>query len=336
MYASISQVMSTSSGSRVRRLGTIAMSSNPYARRPVLPIPISTSTLHALRSAPETGIAGHRGSATSPRTARRRRAVRTAAVRQRTEHQMRQKPGEDARRRAPDRLTRASRRSRSAGRARERCRAPPRRCSRAPGGTWRRRAAPRARCRKPVRPPARRGAASGRPSSSPTKGASVNRARTVKRWSSSATISTPVGRRDRSPRAPPAAPRPRGRRRPMSSSLPPGERDLALVGRHRVGPLGQDARGPRRPPRRGRRAPPPAGCPGGPARAGPRRREPGARPPGRRPGSRRRSAGSARPGGGTPGPEPRRARDALRTASNVTGSVVPGPVVLGLVQRSAA
>ena len=44
LYASISQVMSTSSGSRVRRLGTIAMSSNPYARRPVLPIPISTST----------------------------------------------------------------------------------------------------------------------------------------------------------------------------------------------------------------------------------------------------------------------------------------------------
>jgi hypothetical protein len=28
----------------VRRLGTIAMSSNPYARRPDLPIPISTST----------------------------------------------------------------------------------------------------------------------------------------------------------------------------------------------------------------------------------------------------------------------------------------------------
>ena len=35
--------MSTSSGSRVRRLGTIAMSSNPYARRPDLPMPISTS-----------------------------------------------------------------------------------------------------------------------------------------------------------------------------------------------------------------------------------------------------------------------------------------------------
>src|SRR5258707_585666 len=36
--------MSTSSGSRVRRLGTIAISSNPYARRPDFPIPISTST----------------------------------------------------------------------------------------------------------------------------------------------------------------------------------------------------------------------------------------------------------------------------------------------------
>ena len=34
--ASISQEMSTSSGSRVRRLGTMAMSSKPYARRPDL------------------------------------------------------------------------------------------------------------------------------------------------------------------------------------------------------------------------------------------------------------------------------------------------------------
>ncbi len=41
--ASISQEMSTSSGSRVRRLGTMAMSSNPYALRPDLPMPISTS-----------------------------------------------------------------------------------------------------------------------------------------------------------------------------------------------------------------------------------------------------------------------------------------------------
>src|SRR5436853_2337949 len=49
--ASISHEMSTSSGTRVRRLGTMATSSNPYARRPDLPIPISTSAtcdpLHA-------------------------------------------------------------------------------------------------------------------------------------------------------------------------------------------------------------------------------------------------------------------------------------------------
>src|SRR4051812_10516535 len=43
LNASSSQEMSTSSGSRVRRLGTTAMSSNPYARRPDLPMPISTS-----------------------------------------------------------------------------------------------------------------------------------------------------------------------------------------------------------------------------------------------------------------------------------------------------
>src|SRR3977135_354089 len=41
--ASSSQEMSTSSGSRVRRLGTMAMSSNPYARLPDLPMPISSS-----------------------------------------------------------------------------------------------------------------------------------------------------------------------------------------------------------------------------------------------------------------------------------------------------
>ena len=43
--ASSSQEMSMSSGSRVRRLGTMAMSSNPYACRPDFAIPISTSTL---------------------------------------------------------------------------------------------------------------------------------------------------------------------------------------------------------------------------------------------------------------------------------------------------
>src|SRR5919204_6875692 len=56
--------MSTSSGSRVRRLGTMAMSSNPYARRPDLPMPISTSaTQPALRArigeaAQDTGGSG--------------------------------------------------------------------------------------------------------------------------------------------------------------------------------------------------------------------------------------------------------------------------------------
>src|SRR5437588_2458102 len=40
------QAMSTSSASRVRRLGTIAMSSNPYARRAFLPRPISISNTH--------------------------------------------------------------------------------------------------------------------------------------------------------------------------------------------------------------------------------------------------------------------------------------------------
>src|SRR3954471_2802312 len=40
--------MSTSSASRVRRLGTIAMSSNPYARRAFLPRPISISNPNPL------------------------------------------------------------------------------------------------------------------------------------------------------------------------------------------------------------------------------------------------------------------------------------------------
>src|SRR5215213_5400371 len=43
--------MSMSSGSRVRRLGTIAMSSKPYARRPFFPRPISTSMAAILSSA---------------------------------------------------------------------------------------------------------------------------------------------------------------------------------------------------------------------------------------------------------------------------------------------
>src|SRR5271155_1287424 len=43
--------MSMSSGSRVRREGTIAMSSKPYARRPFLPRPISISIAASLQSA---------------------------------------------------------------------------------------------------------------------------------------------------------------------------------------------------------------------------------------------------------------------------------------------
>src|SRR5439155_6883942 len=60
VYASISQLMSTSSGSRVLRDGTIATSSSPYALRPVLPMPISYSmrayprSLAAPRMQPET------------------------------------------------------------------------------------------------------------------------------------------------------------------------------------------------------------------------------------------------------------------------------------------
>ncbi len=41
--ASIDHCTLTSCGSRVRREGTTAMSSNAYARRPRLPAPISTS-----------------------------------------------------------------------------------------------------------------------------------------------------------------------------------------------------------------------------------------------------------------------------------------------------
>src|SRR5262245_12847550 len=44
--------MSTSSGSRVRREGTIATSSNPYARRATFPLPISISMLVLLELSP--------------------------------------------------------------------------------------------------------------------------------------------------------------------------------------------------------------------------------------------------------------------------------------------
>src|SRR5581483_9810261 len=93
LYASISHEMSTSSGSRVRRLGTIAMSSNPYARRPVLPIPISTSTLKTPPSRPF-------------RTARKRPRYRLdgGGPRSGTERQVGEETREDARGRAPHRL----------------------------------------------------------------------------------------------------------------------------------------------------------------------------------------------------------------------------------------
>jgi hypothetical protein len=42
-YASICQATLISSGSRVRRAGTIPISSRAYARRPAFPRPISTS-----------------------------------------------------------------------------------------------------------------------------------------------------------------------------------------------------------------------------------------------------------------------------------------------------
>src|SRR5438034_11235634 len=54
LKASISHEMSTSSGSRVRRLGTMAMSSNPYARRHDFPMPISTSAICAPHDSEET------------------------------------------------------------------------------------------------------------------------------------------------------------------------------------------------------------------------------------------------------------------------------------------
>src|SRR3954467_8591346 len=56
LYGPSVQVMSMSSGSRVRLLGTIAMSSNPYARRPDLPIPISTSTRDLLGESEESRL----------------------------------------------------------------------------------------------------------------------------------------------------------------------------------------------------------------------------------------------------------------------------------------
>src|SRR5262245_24514493 len=89
--------MSTSSGSRVRRLGTIAMSSNPYARRPDLPIPISTSTVP-----PETP---RRHPGTDEPTAQALESggsgVRGGLA---TGNQVREEAREDARGRTPDGL----------------------------------------------------------------------------------------------------------------------------------------------------------------------------------------------------------------------------------------
>src|SRR3954471_15803049 len=62
--------MSMSSGSRVRRDGTIAMSSKPYARRPFLPRPISTSMAATLGSATDgkLTLAALPGPAPKPKT----------------------------------------------------------------------------------------------------------------------------------------------------------------------------------------------------------------------------------------------------------------------------
>src|SRR3954447_13925232 len=71
-------VMSMSSGSRVRRDGTIAMSSKPYARRPFLPRPISTSMAATLRSAADGNLtlAARSGPVREPKT-RNLRQLRT-------------------------------------------------------------------------------------------------------------------------------------------------------------------------------------------------------------------------------------------------------------------
>src|SRR5688500_8164638 len=66
--------MSTSSGSRVRRLGTMAMSSKPYARRPVFPSPISTSATQPVPSCADVGPSLLGGPERSGRWTRPRRA----------------------------------------------------------------------------------------------------------------------------------------------------------------------------------------------------------------------------------------------------------------------
>src|SRR5687768_8107803 len=65
--ASSSQEMSTSSGSRVRREGTMAMSSKPYALRPDFPMPISTSMPYPLLRRPKTEDTSGSGRTLAPR-----------------------------------------------------------------------------------------------------------------------------------------------------------------------------------------------------------------------------------------------------------------------------
>src|SRR3954452_16479776 len=103
--------MSMSSGTRVRLLGTIAMSSNPYARRPDLPIPVSTSTPDLLGESEESRLLlgafsrlhqaalGSRFSA--PHGADR---WLLPVVRATGAGEVGEEAGEDARARAPDRL----------------------------------------------------------------------------------------------------------------------------------------------------------------------------------------------------------------------------------------
>src|SRR5437762_279262 len=115
--ASSSHEMSTSSWSRVRLLGTMAMSSNPYARRPDLPMPISTSAIYAprnsggkvkitaVKSRSVGSAAGRADVLLLPPLVERwnARTAPSAAASGRADHEH-QELGEDAGRGAPDRL----------------------------------------------------------------------------------------------------------------------------------------------------------------------------------------------------------------------------------------
>ena len=79
--ASISQEMSMSLGSRVRRLGTMAMSSKPQARRPDLPMPMSMSTRASCRRLERQRTSGGQGvSPTRRRTASWKASARSRAT----------------------------------------------------------------------------------------------------------------------------------------------------------------------------------------------------------------------------------------------------------------